>query len=71
MSVAEILEELPKLSAADRDLLFQRLSEMGVGEIAETPELLAAIDEADAAPEEEDVTPDELREKVQRWAREK
>jgi hypothetical protein len=42
---------------------------MGVGEIAETPELLAAIDEADAAPEEEDVTADDLRRKVKRWAR--
>ncbi len=70
MSVAEILEELPKLSASDRDLLFQRLSEMGAGEIEETPELLAAIDEADAAPEKEDLTPDEMRQRVKRWARE-
>jgi hypothetical protein len=70
MSVAEILEELPKLSASDRDLLFQRLSEMGAGEVEETPELLAALDEADAASEEEDVTADELRQKVKRWARE-
>ncbi len=68
MSVAEILEELPKLSATDRDLLFQRLSEMGAGEVDETPELLAAIDEAEAAPEEEDVTADELRQRVKRWA---
>jgi hypothetical protein len=68
MSVSEILEELPKLSATDRDLLFQRLSEMGAGEIEETPELLAAIDEADAAPQEEDLSPDELRRNVTRWA---
>lgn len=71
MSVAEILEELPKLSATDRDLLFQRLSEMGAGEIEETPELLAAIDEAEAAPEEEDLSPEQLRQNVSRWAREK
>ena len=69
MSMAEILEELPKLSASDRDLLFQRLSEMGAGEIEETPEMLAAIDEADAASEQEDLTPDQLRQNVKRWAR--
>ena len=71
MSVVEILNELPKLSATDRDLLFQRLSEMGAGEIEETPELLAAIDEAEAAPEAEDLSPGELRRNVTRWAREK
>ncbi len=59
MSVAEILEELPKLSALDRDLLFRRLSEMGAGEIEETPELLAAVDEAEAALETEDLSPDD------------
>jgi hypothetical protein len=69
MSVADFLEVLPKLSASDRDLLFQRLSEMGAGEIEETPEMLAAIDEADAASEDEDVTPDQLRQNVKRWAR--
>jgi hypothetical protein len=69
MSVAEILNELPRLSATDRDLLFQRLSEMGAGEIDETPELLAAIDEAEAAPEADDSSPDQLRQKVTRWAR--
>ena len=68
MSVAEILNELPKLSATDRDLLFQRLSEMGVGGIEETPELLAAIDEADAAPETDNLPPEQLRQNVTRWA---
>ena len=58
MSVADILEELPKLSPADRDLLFRRLSEMGAGEFVETPEILAAIDEAEAAPEREDLSSD-------------
>ncbi len=71
MSMAEILEELPKLSATDRDLLFQRLAEMGAGEIEETPELLAAIDEADASPEAEDLSAEEMRQNVTRWAREK
>jgi hypothetical protein len=71
MSVADILEELPKLSATDRDLLFQRLAEMGAGEIEETPELLAAIDEANASPEAEDLSVEEMRQNVTRWAREK
>ena len=68
--MAEILEELPKLSASDRDLLFQRLSEMGAGDIEETPELLAAIDEAEAAPEEQDISPEQMRQNVTRWAQE-
>jgi len=70
MSVAEILEELPKLSATDRDLLFQRLAEMGAGEIEETPELLAAIDAAEVSPEAEDLSAEEMRQNVTRWARE-
>ncbi len=71
MSVADILEVLPKLTASDRDLLFQRLSEMGAGDIEESPELIAAIDEAEAAPEDGDVSPEQMRQNVTRWAREK
>ena len=71
VSVADILEELPKLSPADRDLLFRRLSEMGAGEFVETPEILAAIDEAEAAPEREDLSSDALQRNVMRWARER
>jgi hypothetical protein len=45
MSVTEILEELPKLKAEERLLLLERLSQLEAGD--ETPELLAALDEAE------------------------
>lgn len=45
MSITEILEELPKLKSEERRLLYDRLDELEVGEIEETPEMLAAIDE--------------------------
>jgi len=45
MSVTEIIQELPKLSAEDRDLLRQELEERYITDFAETPEMLAAIDE--------------------------
>lgn len=44
MSVAEILEELPKLSADDQSLIRRRIDELIPEE--ETPETLAAIDAA-------------------------
>jgi len=71
MSMSEILEELPKLSVEERQLLFQRLSELELGEIEETPEMLAAIDEARAEPTTTDVTAEELKRDVIRWARTK
>jgi len=71
VSMTEILDELPKLSMEERQLLFQRLSELGIGEIEETPEMLAAIDEAEASPQEHDLSAEELRRNVVRWARTK
>ncbi len=71
MSMNEILEELPKLSLEERQLLFQRLSELETGEIEETPEMLAAIDEARAEPSTTDLTAEEMRRDVIRWARTK
>jgi hypothetical protein len=71
MSMTEILDELPKLSTEERQLLFQRLNELGIGEIEETPEMLAAIDEARAEPSTTDVSAEELRQDVIRWARTK
>ena len=44
MSTAEILEELPKLKAADRLAILQRLSELDTkDEIDPSPEMAAAI----------------------------
>jgi hypothetical protein len=47
MSVKEILEELPKLKAEERFLLLERLNELEAGGLNETPELLAALDDAE------------------------
>ncbi len=44
MSTSEILDELPKLGRADREKVWQRLEELKLAEIEETPEMLAAID---------------------------
>jgi len=71
VSMTEILDELPKLSAEERQLLFQRLNELGIGEIEETPEMLAAIDEAQASPHDHDLSVEEMRRNVVRWARTK
>lgn len=45
MSITEILEELPKLSADELQLLHDRIDVLKADEIEETPEMLAAIDE--------------------------
>jgi hypothetical protein len=71
MSMTDILDELPKLSVEERQLLFQRLNELETGEIEETPEMLAAIDEAQATPHENDLSVEEIRQNVSRWARTK
>ncbi len=44
MSTAEILDELPKLAPSDREKVWQRLEELELAGVEETPEMLAAID---------------------------
>ena len=44
MSMTEILEELPRLARSEREKVRQRLEELELREIEETPEMLAAID---------------------------
>lgn len=44
MSMAEILEELPRLGRVEREMVWQRLEEIELGTVEETPEMLAAID---------------------------
>ena len=68
MSMTEILDEVSKLNAEERQILFQRLHELEAGEGGETPEMLAAIDEADSATHEADLSVDEIRQNVTRWA---
>jgi hypothetical protein len=44
MSMTEILEELPRLGRVEREKVWQRLEEIELGTVEETPEMLAAID---------------------------
>ena len=71
MSVAEILEELPKLKLGDRWAVWQRLSELeNDDEITPTPEMLVVIDEGLHSAETEPLyTVDEIHKKIEQWAR--
>jgi hypothetical protein len=44
MSMTEILEKLPSLARSEREELRQRLEELELRDIEETPEMLAALD---------------------------
>ncbi|MEO0454213.1 MAG: hypothetical protein AAFY98_08765 [Verrucomicrobiota bacterium] len=69
MSIAEILEVLPRLKAEDRHLLRDRLDELDYGEFEETQEILAAIDAGIRSAETEPgFTVNEVREKISSWA---
>ena len=65
MSLTEILEELPKLKTEERDTILHRIEELD--ELV-SPEMLAAIDQADASPSDQDLSADEVRQKVKAWA---
>ena len=69
MSTTEILEELPRLNPAELETIYRRAVELHQGRTVEaTPELLAAIDEADAAfAKEGGVSVDEARRIVASW----
>ena len=68
MSVNEIIRELPKLSAEDRDLLRQELAQRYISDFEETPEMLAAIDEGlRSSREEGTITLKQLREDMRTW----
>ncbi len=68
MSVAEILKELPKLSADDQELIRDRIDELLTESYEETPEALAAIDEGIRSAETEPGIPIEtVREEVRSW----
>jgi hypothetical protein len=53
VSASEILDELPKLSAEEIDIIFFRAAALRQHAISASPELVAAIDEADASFEKE------------------
>lgn len=69
MSTAEIIEELPKLPVQDLESVYFRAAAlMDVSQCDETPEMLAAIDEAEASYEKEgSVSADEMRSMVNSW----
>ncbi|HSI14160.1 MAG TPA: hypothetical protein VK961_19080 [Chthoniobacter sp.] len=69
MSTSDILEELPKLSAAELESIYRRAVELHQGQTVEaSPELLAAIDEGDkSAADEGSVSLEEARRIVASW----
>jgi hypothetical protein len=69
VSATEILEELPKLSAEEINQIFFRAADLRQQLISASPELLAAIDEADASFEKEGGIPIEQVELMMKtWA---
>jgi hypothetical protein len=68
MSLAEMIEELPKLKPEELDELSQRIEEIEVSQARTSPELLAAIDEGLASLENEGEIPiAEARKIVASW----
>jgi len=69
MSTSEILEELPHLSPAELETIYRRAIELHQGQaIDASPELLAAIDEAEkSSAVEGDVSLEEARRIVISW----
>ncbi len=68
MSTTEILEELPRLARDEREKIWKRLEEIELGEMDETPEMLAAIDEGRRAiVEGKIVNIEEMRRRVGQW----
>ena len=65
MSLTKILDELPKLKTEERDTILHRIEELD--DLA-SPEMLAAIDQADASPSDQDLSAEEVRQKVKAWA---
>ena len=65
MSIIEILEELPKLKTEEREFILHRIEELD--DLA-SPEMLAAIDQADASPSDQDLSAEKLRQMVKPWA---
>jgi isochorismate synthase EntC len=68
VSATEILDELPKLSAEEIDAIFFRAAALRQHFVSASPELLAAIDEADASFAADGGKPvDEVEAAVKSW----
>jgi len=69
MSAAEILEELPKLSPEEIDMIFFKAAGLRQQVITPSPELLTAIDEAEKSFEEEGgLTIEEIQAAIKSWS---
>ena len=68
MSTSEILDQLSKLGRSERDKVWQRLEELELAEIEETPETLAAIDAGRSSIREGRThTVEQARELIAQW----
>ena len=69
MSMAEIIEELPRLEDSERQTILQRLLALDSGfEIEETPEMLDAIDDGIRSVEAGSCVPlKEARQRIAGW----
>jgi len=68
MSTSEILDQLTKLGRSEREKVWQRLEELELAEIEETPEMLAALDAGRASVREGKThTVEQARELIARW----
>ena len=68
MSTSEILDQLTKLGRSEREKVWQRLEELELAEIEETPEMLAAIDAGRSSVcEGKTHTVEQARELIAQW----
>lgn len=68
MTLAEIIDELPRLNEQERRVLADYLQELECSSIEETPEMLAAIDEGrESILSGKCATVDEARQLVTQW----
>ncbi len=68
MSTSELLDQLTKLERSEREKVWQRLEELELADIEETPEMLAAIDAARSSVREDKThTVEQARELIAKW----
>jgi len=70
MSLAEIIEELPRLTPEERRTIYQQIERLdGEPNFEPTPEMLGAIEEGiRSAQTERMYTAEEIKDRVHRWA---
>ena len=70
MSLAEIIEELPKLTPEERRTIYQQIERLdGEPNFEPTPEMLGAIEEGTRSAQTERMyTAEEIKDRVHRWA---